>query len=133
MSEDVTPADTSDTKYLMNHNFGYALPGDDVIADTMNVGRYVGTIDHITVPSIASRMHYKVVAPGINSSEWKVVAYTDEGGTKSSSEIELNELLGISTSTDTMQFHFQKVPLDLITEEEILQFRDAYVVFSEDT
>ena len=116
----------------MNHNFDYVLPGDDVIADTMNVGRYVGTIDHITVPSIAPRMHYKVVAPGINSSEWKVVAHTDEGGTKSSSEIELNELFGISTSTDTMQFHFQKVPLDLIAEEEILQFRDAYVVFSED-
>ena len=131
MSEDVTPADTSDTKFLMNHNFGYALPGDDVIADTMNVNRYVGTIDHITVPSIAPSMYYKVVAPGINSSEWKVVAYTDEGGTKSSREIELNEPLGITTSTDTMQFHFQKVPIGLIAEEEILQFRDAYVVFSE--
>lgn len=132
MSEDRTPADTSDTKFLMNHNFDYVLPGDDVIADTMNDGRYVGTIDRIALPGIAQRMLFKVVAPGINSSEWKVVAHTDESGVKSSFEIELNEVFHITTSTDTMQFHFQKVPLDLITEEEILQFRDAYVVFSED-
>lgn len=133
MSEDVTPADTSDTKFLMNHNFGYALPGDeDVIADEMNVHRYIGTIDPIEKPDLASRMRFTVAAPRINSSDWKVFAYTNEHGLKSKFEIELDESLGISSNTDTIQFHFQKTTMDQIAEEDILNFRDAYVVFSED-
>lgn len=147
MSEEVTPADTFDKKYLANHNFGYVLPGtEDVAEDTMNVHRYIGTYGYIETPTYpdmprTGEIWLKLVIPDFDSSVWKLNFYTDEGAHKYGGEGHnkgrmedfeyVNAKIPVTAVTDTIQVQLQKRTMDPITEDEIAQFKDAYIVFSD--
>lgn len=138
MSEEDQHQDTFDKKYLVNYSFGYALPGaEDVAEDTMNVHRYIGTVDYIETPIYpdmpqTGTIWYKIVIPNFDSTEWKLNLYFDEGGTKGKSEdLVTDQAYGATVITDTMQIQLQKRTMDPITEDEIASFADAYIVFSD--
>lgn len=138
MSEEDSHQDTFNKKYLVNYTFGYALPGaEDVAEDTMNVHRYIGTVDRIETPTYpdmpqTGTIWYKIVIPNFDSTEWKLNLYTDEEGIKSKSEdLVMNQAYGATAITDAIQIQLQKRTMDSITEDEIAQFADAYIVFSD--
>ena len=140
MSEEDPHQDTFNKKYLANYSFGYALPSaEDVAEDTMDVHRYIGTVDHIETPTYpdmprTGTIWYKIVIPNFDSTVWKLNLYTDEEGTKGKSEdldIVTDPVHRMTAITDTIQIQLQKRTMDSITEDEIAQFADAYIVFSD--
>ena len=82
MSEEDPHQDTFNKKYLANYSFGYALPSaEDVAEDTMNVHKYIGTVDYIETPTYpdmprTGTIWYKLVIPNFDSTVWKLNLYT---------------------------------------------------------
>ena len=139
MSEDVPPADTSEKKFLANHDFGYALNGtEDVIDDTSETHRWIGTKGEMELKSYGSGVNTgcTFAVPNMSNAEsenWVITVYEFADGefVQKTNWNFRDKYMAYSTATLTdIKVQFNKTTMDVITESDIAMFDGAYVEFS---
>lgn len=139
MSEDVPPADTSEKKFLANHDFGYALNGtEDVIDDTSETHRWIGTKGEMELKSYVTSVNTLCTfeAPNMSNAEsenWVITVYEFSDGEfvqKTNWNFKDKVQAYSSSAVTGIKVQFNKTTMDVITESDISMFDGAYVEFS---
>lgn len=140
MSEDGPKPDTETKKYFVNNDFTWVLATKDRPnqEDTTNVHRYIGTLGQMEIPKFPgqTRLDYvwcKIVIPGYDSSKWRCDLFFREPDDADYSHEDWNvsEVYNMPTYVSYMQLNFRKRTMEQITEEEIAQFKNAYISLSD--